>query len=228
MTDFLRQSWTIAAKDLRTELRSREVINAAGAFALVVLLLFSFAFDPITNPDSRQMAGGLLWIVYAFAGILVLNRSFARETANDCLSALVAAPVSGSAIFTGKSLANGVLLLILELISLPVFSVFYDVRLTAEKLPVLLATLVLGATALTVIGVMFGAATANNRLRELMLPLLVFPMALPALMACIELTTLSLAGQPLGESVIWLKMLVSFDVIFALLGANLLEAVLTA
>lgn len=227
MKRWLRQAWTVAAKDLRTELRNREVVQAAGAFALVVLLLFSFAFDPITNPDARNMAGGLLWIVYSFAGILVLNRSFARETANDCLSALAAAPVPGSALFAGKALANGVLLLALELVSLPLFGVFYDIRWSGKAID-LAAVLVLGAGALTVVGVMFGAATANNRLRELMLPLLVFPLALPALMACVELTTLILAGQPLGESVIWLKMLVVFDVVFALLGANLLEAVVTA
>ena len=227
MTDFFHKSWAIAAKDLRTELRNREVINAAAAFALVVLLLFSFAFDPITNPDARDMAGGLLWIVYSFAGILVLNRSFARETANDCLSALVAAPVPGSALFCGKTLANWVLLLTLELVSLPMFSVFYDIRWTGN-VPLLLLVLALGALALTVVGVMFGAATANNRLRELMLPLLVFPLTLPALMACVELTPLVLTGQPLGDSVIWLKLLIVFDVIFALLGANLLEFVLTA
>lgn len=227
MKRWMQQSWTVAAKDLRTELRNREVLQAAGAFAVVVLLLFSFAFDPITNPDARSMAGGLLWIVYSFAGILVLNRSFARETANDCLSALAAAPVPGSALFAGKAVANGVLLLALELISLPLFGVFYDIRWSG-KLPQLTAVLFLGAGALTVVGVMFGAATANNRLRELMLPLLVFPLVLPALMACVELTTLILAGQPLGESVIWLKMLIVFDAIFALLGANLLGSVLTA
>ena len=82
MTLFLRQSWAIAAKDLRMEFRNREVISSVGAFALIVLMLFSFAFDPISNPDARSMSGGLLWVVYAFAGILILNRSFGRETAN--------------------------------------------------------------------------------------------------------------------------------------------------
>lgn len=227
MTEFLRQSWTIAAKDLRTELRNREVLNSVGAFALVVLLLFSFAFDPITNPDTRAMAGGLLWVVYAFAGVLVLNRSFGRETSNDCLTALVAAPISGGAIFLGKTISNVVLLALLQLASLPVFGVFYDLRWTGRPW-LLLATLLLGAWALASIGSLFGAVTANNRLRELMLPLLVFPLVLPALIACVHLTTLLFANQELGESDVWFKLLIVFDLIFSLLGANLIDAVLTA
>ncbi|MBI1354512.1 MAG: heme ABC transporter permease CcmB [Acidobacteria bacterium] len=206
-------------------MRNREALNAAFAFALTVLLLFSFAFDPIVNPDARAMSGGLLWVVYAFAGILALNRSFARETANDCMSALAAAPISGAAIFAGKAFANGLLLLALELLSLPMFGVFYDVRWLA-RFPELALILALGATALTVIGTMFGAVTANSRLRELMLPVLVLPLALPALMACVKLTTLIFAGEPIGDSFVWLKLLISFDVIFGLLGATLLEYVI--
>ncbi|MCB1020916.1 MAG: heme exporter protein CcmB [Acidobacteria bacterium] len=227
MNEFLRQTAAIARKDLRVELRNKEVTNAALSFALVVLLLFSFAFDPISNPDTRSMAGGLLWIVYSFAGILVLNRSFARETANDCLSALVAAPVSGSAIFTGKLVANGVMILILEVVTLIPFGVFYDVRWT-DRFPQLFAVLVLGTLSFTIVGVVFGAVTANNRLRELMLPLLVFPIALPALMACVELTRVIFAGEPIGDAFVWFKLLISFDVVFALLGASLLDYVLAA
>ncbi len=227
MIEFLRQSWAIAAKDLRTELRNREVLNSVGAFTLVVLLLFSFAFDPISNPDSRAMSGGLLWVVYAFAGVLALNRSFGRETANDCLTALVAAPISGGAIFLGKTISNVALLVALQLISLPVFGVFYDLRWSGRP-ALLLAVLVLGAWALAAVGSIFGAVTANNRLRELMLPLLVFPLVLPALIACVHLTTLLFGNQELGDSVVWFKLLIVFDLIFSLLGATLIDAVLTA
>ena len=225
MTRFLRQAWTIAAKDLRTELRNKEVINAALAFSMVVLLLFSFAFDPVGNPDTRDMAGGLLWIIYLFAGILILNRSFARESANDCLEALIASPVSGGALFLGKAVANAVLLVAVELISLPLFGVFYGVR-WSDSFPALLLVFVLGTWGFTAVGTIFSAVTANNRLRELMLPLLVFPICLPAMMACVELTTLLLTGEPLGDSLAWMRLLIGFDVIFTLLGAVLLEAVL--
>lgn len=225
MTRFFRQARTIAGKDLRSELRNKEAINAALAFSVVVLLLFSLAFDPIANPQTRDLAGGLLWIVYLFAGILLLNRSFAREIPNDCLEALIAAPIPGSAIFVGKAFANSVLLLMVELISLPIFGMFYDIN-WFRGFDLLLPVFVLGTWAFAVIGTTFSAITANNRLRELMLPLLVFPIAVPALMACVQLTTVILMGEPLGESLIWIKLLIGFNVIFTLLGSVLLETVL--
>jgi heme exporter protein B len=225
VTRFLRQAWTIASKDLRTELRNKEVINAALAFSVVVLLLFSFSFDPVSNPDVRDMAGGLLWIIYLFAGILILNRSFAREAENDCMEALIASPVSGGALFAGKAFANGVLLVAVELISLPLFSVFYGAR-WGDSFPALFLVLVLGTWGFTAVGTIFSAVTANSRLRELMLPLLVFPICLPAMMACVELTTLLLMGEPIGDSLAWLRLLIGFDIIFTLLGGVLLEVVL--
>jgi len=225
MTDFFRHAWTIAAKDLRTEIRNREVISAAASFALVVLLMFGFAFDPSSNFEVRSLTGGLLWIIYVFAGILILNRGFARETVNDCLGALTAAPISPASIFIGKAFANWVLLVAMELISLPLFGMFYDIRVY-DRFGDLLIILALGSWALSIIGTIFGAVTANNRLRELMLPVLVFPMVLPALMACVELTGLALLNEPFGDSIAWLKLLVGFDIIFTLLGSVLLEPVL--
>ncbi len=225
MSDFLRHAWTIAAKDLRTEMRNREVINAAASFALVVLLMFGFAFDPSSNFEVRSLTGGLLWIIYVFSGILVLNRSFAQETVNDCIGALTAAPISPASIFIGKAFANWVLLLAMELISLPLFGMFFDIR-WYDRFGDLLLILALGSWALSIIGTIFGAVTANNRLRELMLPVLVFPMILPALMACVQLTGLALLNEPFGDSIAWLKLLIGFDIIFTLLGSVLLEPVL--
>ena len=227
MNRFLKQAWAIAAKDLRTELRNKEAISAALSFTLVVILLFSFAFDPISNPDVRDLSGGLLWIAYLFSGVLLLNRSFARESANDCIEALVASPVSGGALFIGKAVSSCLLLLVLELASLPLFGVFYSMDWTRD-FSMLLLVLVLGSWGFTVIGTLFSAVTANNRLRELMLPLLVFPMTLPALIACVQLTTVILLGDPMGDSIAWLKLLFGFDIIFTLVGAILLEIVLLA
>ena len=224
MTEFIRQVAIIAGKDLLSELRNKEVMNAALSFTLVVLLLFSFAFEN-SDVDPRQIAGGLLWIVYLFAGILILNRSFARESANDCIDALVTSPVSCAAIFIGKVVANSVLLLLLELISLPIFSVFYNVH-WARSFDTLLLIFALGTWALTVVGTIFSAVTVNNRLRELMLPLLVFPIAVPALMACVQLTGVVLTGEPIGDSIVWLKLLIAFNIIFTLLGSVLIEVVL--
>ena len=223
--NFFRQSLTIAQKDLRAELRSKEALNASLAFALVILLLFSFAFDP-TAEQTREIAGGLLWIVFAFAGALILNRSFARELANDCLDALVAAPISGAALFLGKVLANLALLLAVELICLPVFGVFYNVPWTVQFWPLILV-LVLATWGLTVIGTVFSALTVNLRLRELMLPMLVYPIMIPGLLAAIQLTTPLVIGQPLAaEMMLWLRLLIAFDVIFTAVALSLVETVL--
>lgn len=223
--DFFRQTLVIARKDLRAELRTKEALNASLAFSLVILVLFSFAFDP-GQQETVEMSGGLLWIVFAFAGALVLNRSFAREVPNDCLDALIAAPVPGSALFLGKALANFVLVIAVELVSLPVFGIFYNVHWTTH-IWALLFVLVLGTWGLTVIGTTLSALTVNIRLRELMTPVLVYPLMLPALMSAMVLTMQLIGGKPLGgENIIWLRLLVVFDVIFTALSLVLLETVL--
>lgn len=222
---YMRQVWTVAAKDLRSELRTKEALNASLSFALVILLLFSFAFDP-TAELTREISGGLLWLVFAFAGALLLNRSFARELENDCLDVLVTSPVPASALFLGKALANWLLLLGIELVCLPVFGVFYNVGWARQ--PAWLALVLLLATwGITVIGTMFSALTVNLRLRELMLPMLVYPMLIPCLMAAMQLTTALVAGQaPSGDQLAWLRMLVGFDIIFTALSVALVETVL--
>ncbi len=225
MMGFFRQMLVITGKDLRAEFRTKEAINASLAFALVILLLFSFAFDP-SEETTREISGGLLWIVFAFAGTLVLNRSFAREVPNDCLDALIASPVSSAALFMGKSLANFALVLAVELVSLPVFGIFYNVRWTSQFWA-LLMVLALGTWGLTIIGTIFSALTVNIRLRELMLPLLVYPMLIPALMGAMQLSTQLIAGKPLSsETDVWLRLLVAFDVIFSALSLILVETVL--
>jgi heme exporter protein B len=223
--EFIRQMLVIAGKDLRAELRTKEAINASLAFALVILLLFSFAFDP-SEETTREISGGLLWIVFAFAGTLVLNRSFAREVPNDCLDALVAAPISAAALLMGKVLANFALVIAVELVSLPVFGIFYNVQWTTQ-IWALLLVLALGTWGLTVIGTIFSALTVNIRLRELMLPLLVYPVLIPALMGAMRLSTDLVAGKPLSsENDVWLRLLVAFDVVFSALSLVLVETVL--
>ena len=225
--NFLRQALAVAAKDLRSEIRSKESINASLAFALVILFLFSLAFDP-TADEVREIAGGLLWLVFAFAGTLILNRSFARELVNDCLDALLASPVSGAQLYLGKALANFVILMAVEALSMPVFSIFYNVHWKdAQTIWILAGVMLLGTWGLTVIGTLFSAMTVNLRLRELMLPMLVYPMMIPALMGAITLSALLVAGEPLGADYqIWFRLLIAFDVIFTLLSLALVETVL--
>lgn len=222
---FLRQVSTVAWKDVRAELRTKEAINASLAFALMILLLFSYTFDP-SKDMMREVSGGLLWIVFAFAGTLTLNRSFARELPNDCLDALIAAPIPGSALFLGKCLASFTLVLAVELISLPVFGIFYNVHWTLQ-LPALIGVLLLGTWALTVIGTIFSALTVNIKLREVMLPMLTYPILMPALMSAMRLTTSLVNGQPIpDEDMDWLKLLIGFNVIFTSVSLTLVETVL--
>ena len=225
MTAFLRQVLVIMAKDLRAELRTKEAINASLSFALVVLLLFSFAFDP-SEETTREISGGLLWIVFAFAGTLLLNRSFARELNNDCLDALISAPISGAALFLGKALANYVLVLAVELIALPLFGVFYNVRWTSQFWQ-LMMVIVLATWGMTVTGTIFSALTVNIRLREVMLPILNFPILIPALLGAMQLTSSLVAGNPItAANDSWLKMLIGFDVMYTAVSVVLVETVL--
>ncbi len=219
----------VLRKDLLSELRGKEAINASVSFALVILLIFSFAFEP-TDTDVKKLSGGLLWIAFAFAGALLLNRSFAREIPNDCLDALVSSPIRGWELFLGKALASFVLLLGVELLCLPVYGIFYNVRWLKVFWPLMLV-LVLGTWGLTVLGVSFSALTVNLRLRELMLPLLLYPALSPALMSAMILTTALLGGQAIfgataGNNAAWLRMLMGFDIIFTALSVALIEFVL--
>jgi heme exporter protein B len=222
---FLQQALAIAGKDLRSEVRSKETVNASLSFALVILMLFSFAFDPGSD-QVREIAGGLLWLVYAFAGTLILNRSFARELVNDCLDALISSPASGAQLFFGKCLANYVLLMVVECVSFPVFIIFYNARWPA-RWGLLFLVMLLGTWGITVIGTLFSAMTVNLQLRELMLPTLVYPMLIPALLGAIRLSTVLIAGEALEtDDQIWFKLLAGFDVIFTILSLALVEIVL--
>lgn len=221
---FLSQALAIAGKDLRSELRTKETVNASISFSVVILLLFSFAFDPGAE-EVRAISGGLLWLVFAFASALILNRSFARELSNDCLDALLSSPVGSAALYFGKCLSNYILLIAVELVCIPVFGLFFNVRLP-DQWPMLTAVLLLGTWGLTVIGTLFAAMTVNLRLREVMLPILVYPMMLPALIGAIQLTTALMQGEPLGDNWLFFRLLVVFDVIFTLLAVTLVDVVL--
>jgi heme exporter protein B len=222
---FARLVFVIMAKDLRAELRTKEAINASLAFALVILIMFSFAFDP-QEETTREISGGLLWIVFAFAGTLILNRSFARELPNDCLDALIAAPVSGPVLFLGKALANYILVLAVEAVALPVFTIFYNVRI-AQQLPILILVMLLATWGMTVIGTVFSALTVNIRLREVMLPMLTYPILVPVLMSAMRLSAALVMGQEIaGDNEAWFKMLIGFDVMFTAVSLVLMETVL--
>ena len=171
----LVQSLAVARKDLAIEFRTKESLNAAAAFSIVILLLFSFAFDP-SSEETRTISGGLLWLCFAFAGALIFNRGFARELPNECLDALLASPLSAGSLVVGKAMTSAVLLLIVEAVSLFVFGFFYNVHWWVKPLE-LVGVFVLATWGISIVGSVFGALTVNLRLRELMLPVVNYPCA---------------------------------------------------
>jgi heme exporter protein B len=218
-------SLAVARKDLVIELRTKESLNAAGAFAVAILLLFSFAFDPDAN-TTRDIGGGLLWLVFAFAGALVFNRGFARELPNECLDTLLASSLPASSLLLGKAIANLAMLLALEVVSIVVFGIFYDVRWWVRPVE-LVAVLLLATWGISIVGAAFGALTVNLRLRELMLPVIIYPLLIPLLIAAIEITNALFGNQPLGaDELLWGRVLVVFDVVFTAIALALAETIL--
>ncbi|HTW23011.1 MAG TPA: heme exporter protein CcmB [Candidatus Baltobacteraceae bacterium] len=206
-----RAAAILLAKELRLEFRTRELLTGTVIFVLVVIVLFSFAFDP-TAADSRRYGPGLLWIAFLFAGSLMLHPSFAREQANQTLDALRMAPISAFAILLGKMLANFIFLAIAEAVLVPVFAVLYNVSLTAVagRLALVLA---LGTLGLVITGTVFSAVSAHARMRELLLPLLLLPILAPLLIAAVEATASLFAEQPALDRT-WLTFLGGFDIVF--------------
>jgi heme exporter protein B len=206
-----RAATTILLKEVRAEFRARELLNTTFVFALVVVVMFSFAFDP-TAAESRRFGPGLLWIALLFAGSLMLQPSFAREHSNDTLDALCLAPVSPFAILLGKILANVIFLGACEVLLLPIFAVFYNVALI-PVLGRLVFVLALGTFGLAVTGTVFSAVAAQARMRELLLPLLLLPVLVPLLLAAVEATAGLLSDTPEMQTT-WIELLVGFDVMF--------------
>ena len=219
----LSQSLAVARKDLAIEFRTKESLNAAAAFSIVILLLFSFAFD---LEDVKTISGGLLWLCFAFAGALIFNRGFARELPNECLDVLLASQLSAGSLVVGKAITSAVLLLVVEAVSLFVFGFFYNVRWWVKPLE-LVGVFVLATWGVSIVGSVFGALTVNLRLRELMLPVVIYPLLIPLLIAAIELTNLALGTQAVGEAdYLWVRVLIVFDIIFTSLAIALAETIL--
>jgi heme exporter protein B len=206
-----RAAAIVLTKELRMEFRARELLSTTIVFALVVVVLFSFAFDP-TAGESRRYGPGLLWIAFLFAGSLMLNPSFAREQSNQTLDALRMAPVSPFAILLGKMLANLVFLSVAELILVPVFAVLYNISV-GGIVGRLALVLVLGTIGLVIAGTVFSAIAAHARMRELLLPLLLLPILAPLLIAAVEATASLFAEQPALDTA-WLAFLAGFDIVF--------------
>ena len=215
-------TWINVSKDLRLEWRSRDVFNSMMFFALVVVVVFSFSFE---REDSRPVMGGLIWIAFLFSTTMALNQSWARELRNGVLDAYRVSPAPAEALFLGKCLGNFILVMLLECLMAPLFVVFYNLS-TVGPLWQLLLVAVLGTWALVVNGTFFAAMSIRTRNRELMLPLLLLPISLPAVISMVTGTTQVLSGE--GSPAVQLKFLAGFCVIFTTACFLLFDTVLNA
>jgi heme exporter protein B len=212
------------AKDLRLEWRSKDAINAMLFFSLLVVVIFSFAFEP-TAEESRRIAGGLVWVAFLFAALVVLNQTWARELRNHVLDAYRVSPAPANSLFVAKAVGNFVFVVVLEALMTPLFIAFYRLRAIGpawELWPIA----ILGTWALVVNGTFFAAISLRTRSREVMLPLLVFPISVPALLGMVNATSAVLTGEESAR--FWITLLVAYDVVFTIACLLLFETILEA
>jgi len=209
-SNYLRAVTAIAWKDLAAELRSRELLSAMLVFSLLVILIFYFALE-LDVKARNSITAGALWVTFAFAGTLGLNRSMAVEKDRGCLDGLLLAPVDRSAIFFGKAISNLIFMLIIEAIVLPVYSVMYNINLFNLGL---IGVTLLGSVGYIAVGTLLAAMSVQTRTRDVLLPILLFPLVIPVLVAAVKASSGFLLGLDMSEILPWLNILIVYDLIF--------------
>lgn len=215
MPESLRLALAIAGKDIRGELRSRTALLSALVFAALVLVVFNFARDP-TVLGGADLAPSVLWVTFALAAMLALNRAFTVERENGALDGLLLAPVPRGALFAGKLLANLAFVGTVEAVTLPLFVLFFNVDLGSALLGIVAVT-VLATIGFVSVGTIFSAMAVRTRFAELMLPVLLLPFMVPPIIGAVQVTSRLLAGRPLTEMWGWLRLLALYDIVFVTL-----------
>jgi heme exporter protein B len=224
MTSFWTAAFAVAAKDVKIEWRTKTAFASAIVFAVLVLAVFYFARDP-TAVSALDIAPGALWVTFTFAAMLGLNRAFLLERENHALDGLMLAPIPPSAIFVGKLLGNLAFVGVVELVSLPLFMLFYDLPIW-RQLPALMMVIAMATVAFVAVGTLLSSMVVRTRFAELMLPILLLPFLIPPIVGAVQLTSRILSERPLSDLAGWLKLLGSFDIIFVILCFFLFEATL--
>ena len=218
---YLRAVGAVVWKDLAAELRSRELLGAMLVFALLVILIFNFALE-LDIRTRETIASGVLWVTFVFAGTLGLNRSMGVEKDRGCLDGLLLAPVDRSAIYFGKMLGNLIFMTIVEAIVLPVYSVLYNVNLFNAGL---LVVILLGSLGYIGVGTLLSSMAVQARTRDILLPILLFPVVLPVLLAAIKASNGFLHGLEMVDIMPWLNLLIVYDVMFLAVAFMLFDFV---
>ena len=222
----LRRARAVALKDLTAEWRTRANFNAVTFFGALMLLLFGFALGPDAE-TLRRAAPGIIWLTVLFSGVLAFNRSYQIELDDDALEALLSYPGDRRAIFVGKLGANLTFVLLVELIIVPLTVILYGLPL-ARPFADFVAVLLLGTFGFVTLGTFYSALSSRSRAREVLLPLLLFPMLVPLLIAAAQATSALLAGDPMRDARTWIGVLAAFDVIFFFASLYAFEHVISA
>jgi heme exporter protein B len=220
-SNFMRALLAIVWKDLAAEWRSRELISAMLVFALLVIFIFNFALE-MTPQTRSDVTSGVLWVTLTFAGTLGLNRSMAVEKDRGCLDGLLLAPVDRTAIYFGKTLANFVFMLLVAIIILPIYSVLYNVNLFMGGL---FLVILLGAWGYVSIGTLLASMAVQARTRDILLPILLFPVTIPLLVAAVKASGGYLNGLEMVEISPWINLLVVFDLVFTAVSFLVFDSV---
>lgn len=222
LLDFLDKVMAILWKDIVAELRTKEMFSSMFVFAIMVVVIFNFAFE-LKQFEIADIAPGVLWVAFTFAGILGLNRSFVLEKDRGGLEGLMLAPMDRSAIYLGKMLGNVIFMLVVEVIILPIFTILFNLPLL---LPALVPIILLGTVGFAAVGTLFAAMAVNTRTREVLLPVLLFPIAVPIIIAAVKASGAVFAGDSLAAVSHWLRLMVVFDTIFLVVAFITFEFVL--
>ena len=219
----MKKIWAIIWKDIITELRTKELFASMFTFALLIIVIFNFAFD-FSAEIIPFAAPAILWVSFTFAGVLGLSRSFALEKEGNSILGLLLTPTDRSLIFAGKMIGNILFVFIVEAIILPIFVLFFNYNLFGNAVPLLLVIL-LGTIGFVSVGTLFSAMALNTKLREVLLPILLFPIIIPVIFSSVKLSSAILNGNPLSEVGFPLKILISFDIIFLVVCSIVFEYV---
>jgi heme exporter protein B len=220
-----RTALLIAQKDLYSELKTKQVLVTMLVFSLLVILVFSFAFDP-TNQTTKAVIPGALWVIIVFSGILGLNRSFLSEQKNDTMQSLLISPMSATSIYLGKLLANFTMIAIVQLVAIPFLFLLFDFKFIGS-LPYFIFVLFIGSFGFISIGTFLASLAANSKSSEMLLPLLLFPVTSPILIGAVQATRIILTNmEKLPDAIAWIQLIAAYDVIFFVLCFLLIEYVL--
>jgi len=214
---------TIAWKDILSEFRSRETISSMLIFCLIVVIIFNFMFEP-GSTSVLEMIPGILWVAITFAGILGLNRSFIYEVDQGCLLGLLLCPVDHMVVYFGKMLGNFFFMLIMEIIIIPLMIIFFNLHISTILLPLTIIVF-MGTLGFAAVGTLLSAISVNTRAREIMLPVLLFPISIPIILAAVKATGALINNGAMDGAYAWLKILIAFDIIFLVLSSLLFEYV---